>query len=220
MIAEISSETSRMLRENSSIAVTQRRGSRIISTKSTPMPVADHADGARCRDRPAPRKRRGSTWSRTRPARSTVLATSDGMSPAASSERLPPPRMAMALAPTPGEQAHLQRLRQAFVGRRVEDQSGDLRRGKPVVQPGSAEIGHRRHIDQHLGHHDEQDREQQKSRRQAEMPEDAGGRDPGLTKSHRSFYPQRRIKPRARRSHGDCADIFTDSSEASPMTSE
>ena len=57
------------------------------------------------------------------------------------------------------------------LGRGVEHQRGGVGGGQPVVEPVEAEVGDRRHIDQHFGEHHEQDREHEELAGQAEARE-------------------------------------------------
>ena len=67
----------------------------------------------------------------------------------------------------PLEQLVAQRRRQLAAGRGLRGQRCDLGGSQPLRQPLATEIGDRRHEDEHLGQHDEQDREQQQLGRQS-----------------------------------------------------
>ena len=172
-----------------------------ISTKSAPpMPVPDHADralvGRRASVTKASRIRIGPA---SRRADRTVRATSGGV--VGDREEAPRRRRdftATARAPTPAR-SRASRSSEQLLGRRgVEHESGDLRRGEPVVQPVAAEIGDRGHVDQHLRHHHEQDGEQEEARRQAEGAGTAaprGSRPGGDARVHgRERLPEARAR--------------------------
>ena len=93
------------------------------------------------------------------------------------------------------EQPRLQLLVQHVVGRRLERQRGQMRRGDAALQPVEPEAGDRRRIDQKLAQHHEGDGQRQQ----------AGGQPvkPGRQLARQAGHPKRARKRTRRRVRGE-----------------
>ena len=168
---EMISDSSRMLTEKRSIAWRSGASSSTISTKSPPIGagpttrmhvvVAAHEERLeRVDDGAVP-----DDTSRM----SMSCCTIGGISETASRRRC----VAHLHRDRPGadrcrESAARQRVRHHAARRRLQHQRGGVRGGEPVVEPVQAEVGDRRHVDQHFRDHHEQDREDEQLAGQAQ----------------------------------------------------
>ena len=121
------SERIRMLRENSSIA--SRSGVLIdddLDEIGARHGLSEHPDRPLGRRQEQRTKASRISVGQVAVRRSTVRATSAGMSAAARSRRVPPPRTATAVRADACEKPGLELVRQAFGGRGVEHERGDL----------------------------------------------------------------------------------------------
>ena len=107
-----------------------------------------------------------------------------------------------------------QTVRHHAARRCVEHQRRGVGGGEAVVEPVQAEVGDRRHVDQHFGDHHEQDRQHQelagqakpRSGRRRAWPPGSGRRGCCLGLCHRIVrdrHPRRRSTFRRRRTHDD-----------------
>ena len=209
---EISSDSSRMLVEKRSIACRSGASSSTISMKSPPR-------GAAPTTRIASASWHKSVSNASAMARchgtlrmSISWCTTCGMSEAASRRRWRAHLHRHRAGADAAENLPRQSVRHHAARRCVEHQRRGVGGGEAIVEPVQAEVGDRRHVDQHFGDHHEQDRQHQELAGQAKPHRSRRGLPPGSGVavavsicSHRrpDRHPRRRSTFSRRPTHDD-----------------